>query len=237
MSLTKQHPPNAPAKSVFVKPVELFRRPLDVWPIYSGVFVDVTHTKSMNALVRTLIIVLLVLSFYSSFARITLVCLFAYLVTAEVVYQVKEKSMNGESSNLPTPTHPPFQQLVRPDLTKQMNVCADQGNCLPLDNTNLFWDKDALVRRASPAVAPALADPIRNPYGNPLKFNYDAAVRSEPNNVVFSEPGDSLFDRMYQSVGDTPMGLFFNTVPDTTLMASTRGVPMPSLVGDVRALP
>jgi len=228
--------PMYPTKSVFEKPMELFRR-MDFWPLYKGMCLDGSNTKNVNAMVRTALLVLFILSFYSPFARIALVCTFFYFVIAEVVYKMKEDAMSPGARAVQHMDS--FRQLTQgvPTVAEQRRICQRTGECLPLMNTSMVWGPDNLVQQSSGAVAPALYNPVSNPYGNPLLFDYDNAVRSEPNNSVLREYGDSIFDRMWIAPEQLSDGRFFATVPDTTLMAATRGVPMPSLVGDVRALP
>jgi len=231
-------PPNL-TKSIWVEPMELFRRP-DFWPFYNG---D-NGVKYVNSIFRTMLLGLGILAWYNGTARLGLVILIIYFVVATVIAQMKanesgglDASPEGYNAQKIMKKLLQTQQDKRPDINYQKEVCELRGDCLPLDNTSLVWGPDNLVARSSGSVAPALYEPVLNPYGNPLLMDYDAAVRSVPNNSVLREYGDSIFDRMWAPVGQPSQGLFFSTMPDTTLMAATRGVPMPSLIGDVRALP
>lgn len=84
----------------------------------------------------------------------------------------------------------------------------------PGDTRGYWTDSD----KREAAIGPALYDPVSNPYGNPLVFDYDRAVRSPRPTAVLAKPGDDTLERMYWPVGVTPEGFYFHTVPDPTLI-------------------
>lgn len=110
--------------------------------------------------------------------------------------------------------------LVRtlPALAGRATVTRDPSAAalrrFPGDNRTYWKDNDA--RESN--IGPALYDPVSNPYGNPLVFDYDRAVRSPRPTAVLAKPGDDTLQRMYWPVGVTPEGLYFHTVPDPTLI-------------------
>lgn len=121
--------------------------------------------------------------------------------------------------------------LVGVALTLGGGGAQGQGN--PQESSDhLSQAYDDHQRRASGLCrfVPTRADPLpklldgvqnleSNPYGNPMPYDAGVPFRSKKCSVVGPPLEDTCLARMYKGTSEWDPGFFFNTVPDTTLMA------------------
>lgn len=244
-------------KSVFEHPLELFRS-MNVYPFYNGFSLNLDNNKKLNALVRSIFIVLVIWSFLfsgSTGVKTSLTYLVLLFLILEVMYQLginpftqlNQLSTNGlngryvnSSGQLIVDGIPrgyldsngvPYH--IKPSTNAQEEVCEEYpGSCLPLINRDLVWDGSALVNRTGKLVAPALASPS-NEYGNPLLTNYDTAVRANQSSAFDRTYGDNLMEKAFMVPEYTSMDLYMNQVPNETLISRPF---LSSTTGDFRGV-
>lgn len=230
----------SPTRSVFVDPMQLFYSN-DIYPFAYGPSLDIDTYSKLNAMVRSFMLLLLVMSFFYTGAQrylflALLMLLFLGLLTfldinpfGSVVTAVDYGK--SELSNIPHayPNKYGVNWHISPTLDGQAQKC-DTGNCLPLRNRALYWDDAALVSRTSKQLGPYLASPV-NVKGNPNYDTYDTAVRMSQSNQMFNTYGDAVFDKMWVAPDQTSMDLYMNQVPDQTLISRPF---IPSVYGTAR---
>lgn len=223
-----------PTKSVFEKPIELFRN-LNFYPFYAGPSLVIDTSKKVNAVVRTLMVLLIILSFFNRMSRTFLVYSIILFFILEVLHQLQMNPFTTKCEAARTNIYPAYpnkygvNKHIKPSVNAQMKKCED-GNCIPLLNRDMEWSGSALVNRTSRELAPALSSPS-NPFGNPLFVNYDTAVRSTQSNTFQRSYGDNIFDKMFIRPETTSLELYMNQVPNQNLISRPF---IPSLVGDAR---
>lgn len=240
-------------KSVFEHPLELFRS-MNIYPFYNGFSLNLDNNKKLNALVRSVFLLLVIWSFLfsgSSMARTSLTYLVLLFLILEIMYQVGinpftqinqlgnqstvtstgELLVNGIPRGYLDSNNVPYH--IKPSTNAQEEICEESpGSCLPLINRDLVWDGQGLVKRTGKMVAPALASPS-NEYGNPLLTNYDTAVRANQSSAFFRTYGDSIFEKTFMRPENTSMDLYMKTVPNENIISRPFLI---STTGDYRGL-